>query len=217
MTAPTVVTAASAFTAANRLLVAGGADRTSDDSGLDVDTSALRINDAGGEFTLMAGTTAKTSQTSQTASTTEQTLHSEAQKSGILDVAGSMIHCRAFGTWEADASPPVSWTFRLKYGSTAIWSVNPLVGGGAYTGMWMFIADVITTSSGNTRAYGWFFDYNLGSGTVRRILRSDIAIAATPTTTGAVTVALTHEWTAIDAGSNFVCEMCTFNLGGLRA
>lgn len=190
-----------------------------DESGVTIDDTAFRLRQSGGEWIGMASTTAMTAQQTHTAANTETTMHSEAQLSGILDVAGRVVSVRAFGTNSVDVTSTVaSQIIRLKYGSTAVWQrTNTLaVPGGAYTLRWLFMADVITTSSGNVRCFGWMITED-SAGALSNIRVSDVAVARTPTTTGAVTVALTDQWDVNDANTTWTTEMCQIYLGGLTA
>ena len=218
LAAPTVVTSAASLTDDAIVVGAGGA-QGSETRGVKIDSSNFRLRETGGEWIGMASTTAMTAQQTHTAANTETTMHSEAQLSGILDVAGRVVSVRAFGTNSVDVTSTVaSQIIRLKYGSTAVWQrTNTLaVPGGAYTLRWLFMADVITTSSGNVRCFGWMITED-SAGALSNIRVSDVAVARTPTTTGAVTVALTDQWDVNDANTTWTTEMCQIYLGGLTA
>ena len=73
--------------------------------------------------------------------------------------------------------------------------------------------DAITVSSGNVNCYGIWSDSN--GGTPVSAFPSDNAVASTPTTSGAVTAAITLTYSTANTLSSYTCEMCNFELGGL--
>lgn len=180
-----------------------------ENGGVTLDDSGTRLRQADGEWIAMAGAGVKTSQTSQTASTSYQALFSETMQSGMLDVAGRNLHIRAWGRFTWDASPPATHEFILRYGNTNVWHYSAVIGG-ALSLAYRFDADVVTVSSGNVRCFGWLYPETVG-------VPSDIAVASTPTTSGAVTVSWGHLWAANDAGSSMTCELASIELGGLVA
>lgn len=148
--------------------------------------------------------------------TTETTLFSRTLPEGLLDVTGRNLHVRAWGTWvDIGASGSPDYTVRLKYGTTPVWGVSTAtaITGDTRNVSWSFDCDVITTSSGNTRAYGWLSQES-GSD-ITYISRSAFAVGRTPTTSGAVALTLTHQWASVIAGATWTCELATAEVGGL--
>lgn len=149
-----------------------------------------------------------TAQTSQTATNSFQTLYSKTLPYGYLNTPGRQIRIRAWGTISWDASPPATFEFAVRYGGTDIWHFGG-ASGGALTQGYKLDVDAVTVSNGNVRAYG-FLQLEGANPVI-----SDIAIASTPTTSGAVAVAWGHTWASADAGSYMTVDVAGISESGL--
>lgn len=205
-----LVTASSAFTADNDIPRAVGAARALESSAVTVsDAGRLRafgkvldVPMYGGALTSSAGVNAGTD------GTTETTLFTVTLPSGVVNTVGVNVRLRLWGVTNGSAVPP-TLTLRIKYGSTTLCTLSAAGAAMASGEGWKLDADITTTGSGTVFAQAMII-YPVAM----RGDHAENAAAASPTTSGSVTVSVTGQWGAGTAGNVFTVTNGLLEVGG---
>ncbi len=144
--------------------------------------------------------------------TTETTIYSEALPSGILNNAGRNLRIRLWGIFTSSLVPP-TLTIRIKYGSTTLITLTPVLTASLTNQGWQAEADLTTRSSGSVFAQALAL-FRSAAAVLDNAFASNTAAGA-PTTSGGVTLNITAQWGTATTGNVLTLTNALPEVGGL--
>jgi hypothetical protein len=144
--------------------------------------------------------------------TTETTIYSEALPVGRLNLVGCNLRLRLWGIFTSSGTPP-TLTIRIKYGSTTLITLVPVLTASLTNQGWKVEADLTTRVSGSVFAQALAL-FRSAAAVLDNFFAANTA-AGTPTTTGTVTLNVTAQWGAATTGNVLTLTNALPSLDGI--